>query len=246
MPWLALILVLLAFPAVAGPDAAAIVRAAIEHYRGKTSWMRLEMVIHRPDWERRLRLEAWTQGLDRSLVRVLAPRKDAGNATLLVGDAMWLYNPRVNRVIRIPASMMNQSWMGSDFSNNDIARSDDLIDQYDHRLLGEERVDGHRAWRIRSIPHEDAPVVWGFEDSLIRDDYVFLEHTYYDQAGSLVRRLTAREIEVLDGRPYAVRERMERLDKPGHWTEVHVLEARFDRPLPADLFTLANLRNPRP
>ncbi len=243
--WLWGLLVWASLVGAAVPDPERLLREALAHYRGERAWMRLEMVIHRPDWERRLRLELWTEGLDRSLVRVLAPKKDAGNATLLLGDRLWLYNPRIDRVVRVPASMMQRSWMGSDFSNDDIVRSADLLDRYRHRLLEVREQDGHRVYRIRSVPLEDAPVVWGFEDTLIRDDWVFLEHVYYDQAGRAVRRLVTLQIGPLDGRPYPLRERMERLDEPGRWTEVRVLEARFGLPLPADLFTLSRLRRGR-
>ena len=83
----------------------------------------MTMVIHRPDWERTMTMRAWTKGDDRSLVRVLEPRKDRGNGTLTDDNSMWSYSPKVNRVIKIPSSMMGQSWMGSDFSNKDVSRA---------------------------------------------------------------------------------------------------------------------------
>ncbi|RMD77974.1 MAG: outer membrane lipoprotein-sorting protein, partial [Gammaproteobacteria bacterium] len=223
------------------PDPAELVRRAMEHYRGRTAWLRLSMRIHRPRWERRLELELWSRGLHHSLVRVLAPARDRGNATLLVRGAMWVYNPRIRRVLRVPASLMQRAWMGSDFSNDDVARSARLVDQYRHRLLGVEERDGHRVYRIRSVPLEEAPVVWGFEDSLIRDDLLFLEHAYFDQEGRAVKRLRALRLGTLDGRPYVLAERMERLDRPGRWTEVAVRAGRFGLPLPPGLFTLEAL-----
>ena len=107
----------------ADDDATGIVRAAIDHWRGKSSYSEMTMTIHRPDWERSMSMRAWTVGDERSLVRVTAPRRDAGNGTLLDDDSMWTYSPRVNRVIKVPSSMMSQSWMGSDFSNKDISRA---------------------------------------------------------------------------------------------------------------------------
>jgi len=116
-------------------DAAAIVKAAIKHWRGTSSYSVMTMTIHRPDWERTMTMEGWTQGDKKSIIRVLEPKKDAGNGTLLNDNIMWTYSPKVNRVIKIPSSMMNQSWMGSDFSNKDIARSSDIVDQYHHKLI---------------------------------------------------------------------------------------------------------------
>ena len=123
-------------------DATRIVRDAVNHWRGLSSDSVMTMVIHRPDWERSMTMRAWTKGEDRALVRVLEPRKDRGNGTLTDDDNMWTFSPKVNRVIKVPSSMMGQSWMGSDFSNKDVARADDIIDQYDHTILGAEEVDG--------------------------------------------------------------------------------------------------------
>ena len=125
------LLLLPAFAAAERPDAADIVRAAVNHWRGVSSDSVMTMVIHRPDWERSMTMRAWTKGDEKSLVRVLEPAKDRGNGTLTDDNNMWSYSPKVNRVIKVPSSMMSQSWMGSDFSNKDVARADDIIDEYD-------------------------------------------------------------------------------------------------------------------
>ena len=124
------------------PDATDIVRRAVDHWRGLSSYSDMTMVIHRPDWERSMTMRAWTKGDDRSLVRVTEPAKDRGNATLTDDDNMWTFSPKVNRVIKIPSSMMGQAWMGSDFSNKDITRADDIVDQYAH--AARERHGGRR------------------------------------------------------------------------------------------------------
>ena len=136
-------LLLCVLPVVAGAqerDATQIVRDAIDHWRGLSSYTVMTMVIHRPDWERSMTMQAWTKGDERSLVRVMEPKKDRGNGTLTDEDSMWTYSPKINRVIKVPSSMMGQSWMGSDFSNKDVARADDIIDQYDHTLVSTNRL----------------------------------------------------------------------------------------------------------
>ena len=222
-----------------------IIRKAMDHWRGITSYGEMTMVIHRPDWERSMSMEAWTEGDKNSLVRVTAPVRDAGNGTLLLDNSMWTYSPKINRVIKVPSSMMNQSWMGSDLSNKDISKSTDIIDQYDHTLLQSLEHDGHQAWVIESIPHEEAAVVWGKEVWKIRDDYVMLEQQFWDQDGVLVKTFSTLEIQQMDGRTVASRMRMQEVDKPDEWTEMQVGSTKFDVELPANLFTLSNLRNPR-
>ena len=236
-------LLLLAMPAFASGDerdATQIVRDAIDHWRGLSSYTVMTMVIHRPDWERSMTMEAWTKGDDHSLVRVIEPKKDRGNGTLTDQNSMWTFSPKVNRVIKIPSSMMGQSWMGSDFSNKDVARVDDIIDQYDHSILATEVID-----RIESIPHEDAAVVWGSEMLTIREDHVVLEHAFYDQDGELVKTLRSLEIAEMGGRTIAKRQRMSKTDEPNEWTEIAVSEVEYELDLKDSLFTLSNLRNPR-
>ena len=222
-----------------------IVRAAVNHWRGLSSESVMTMVIHRPDWERSMTMRAWTKGDEQSLVRVIEPRKDRGNGTLTDDNNMWTYSPKVNRVIKVPSSMMGQSWMGSDFSNNDVTRADEIIDEYDHSILGTEEVDGITIYEIESIPHEDAAVVWGREVLRIRDDAVVLTHNFYDQDGELVKRLESFEIGEMGGRTVALRQRMGKIETPDEWTELQVQSVEFDVDLKDSLFTLSNLRNPR-
>jgi len=226
-------------------DAATIVKEAIDHWRGLSSETVMTMVIHRPDWERTMTMRGWTKGDDRSLVRVLEPRKDRGNGTLTDDNSMWSYSPKVNRVIKIPSSMMGQSWMGSDFSNKDVARADDIVDQYDHSILGSEEADGITIYEIEAIPHEDAAVVWGREVLSIRDDHVVTTHKFYDQDGELVKTLTSLEIGEMGGRVIAKRQRMSKVETPDEWTEIQVVSVDYEVELKDSLFTLSNLRNPR-
>jgi outer membrane lipoprotein-sorting protein len=217
----------------------------MDHWRGTSSYSEMSMTIHRPDWERTMSMRSWTEGEKTSLVRVTEPKKDAGNGTLLKDNNMWTFAPKVNRIIKVPSSMMSQSWMGSDFSNKDISKSTDIIDQYDHRLLETREQDGHMEYVIESVPHEEAAVVWGKEILTIRDDYVLLEQQFWDQDGILVKTMKALEVKELGGRTVASIIRMGKIDTPDEWTEMSVQDIEFDVSHPDSLFTLSNLRNPR-
>ena len=243
-----LMAVFLLFPALGlaeDLDGRDIVRAAIDHWRGISSYTEMTMVIHRPDWERSMTMRAWTKGDDYSLVRVTEPKKDRGNGSLTNDKSMWSYSPKVNRVIKVPSSMMGQSWMGSDFSNKDIARADDIVDEYAHTILDVEEIDGVRIYDIQSIPNEDAAVVWGKEVMRIREDYVVMRHAFFDQDGELVKSLETTEIVIMGGRTIAKRQRMNKADKPDEWTEVQINDVDYEVELKDSLFTLSNLRNPR-
>jgi outer membrane lipoprotein-sorting protein len=242
---LLILLALGASTALAQPEARDIIEKAMDHWRGLTSYNEMTMIIHRPDWERRMSMKSWSSGQKNSLVRVTAPPKDSGNGTLLKDNNMWTYTPKINRVIKVPSSMMGQSWMGSDLSNKDINKSTDIIDQYDHTLLETREQDDHQLWVVESIPHEDAAVVWGREVVIIRDDYVLMEQQFWDQDNILVKTFTTTEVKEMGGRPVASVMRMQEVEKDGQWTEIRVDDVEFDIDIPANLFTLSSLRNPR-
>jgi len=227
-------------------EARQLVLDAMQHWRGTTSRAQMTMIIHRPDWQRSMKVQSWSRGNDQSMVRVVEPKKDAGTSTLVDSDSMWIFMPRVNRIIKVPSSMMAQAWMGSDFSNKDISKSTDIIDQYEHSLVNIQMEAGHKIYRIESIPHDNAAVVWGKEILLIRDDFVLLEHQFWSQKGSLVKVMKTLDVQAMGGRQVARILRMENLENEGEWTQLTTEEIEFGIDLPAKFFTLSNLRNPRP
>ncbi|MEZ5557279.1 MAG: outer membrane lipoprotein-sorting protein [Pseudomonadales bacterium] len=224
-------------------DARALIAAAIDLTRGRTSFVRMTMVVHRPDWERTSTLVAWTRGREDALIRFTEPARDAGNATLKQGDRMWTFTPKLNRTIRLPFSLMSQSWAGSDFSYNDLSRTDKLLHYYDLGLTGTQQRDGHAIYTIDAVPHDDAPVVWGKEQLVLRDDYVLLSETFFDQSLTPLKRMETLEIGELGGRTFGTRMRMLKLDEQDHYTEISYAEAQFDLDLPDQLFTLFALKS---
>jgi outer membrane lipoprotein-sorting protein len=227
------------------PDARSIVKGALDYWRDTSSFLEIAMTVHRPDWERQSLMKSWTRGQKDALVRFVEPAKDAGSATLKKGDDMWIYSPRLSRVIKLPFSMMAQSWMGSDFSYNDLARSDELLLHFDNRVVGEEQHEGHTVYVVESIPLPNAPVIWGKQRLRVRDDHLLLEETFFDQDQKPVKTLTATAIGPLGGKTYVTGMRMEKVDEAGHWTDITYRQAKFGLALPDSLFTQANLRNPR-
>lgn len=231
--------------AASEPEAYGIVKRAWEHWRGLSSYSEMTMTIHRPDWERTMAMRIWTEGQSRSLVRVTSPKKDVGNGTLLIDKSMWTYSPKINRIIKIPSSMMNQSWMGSDFTNNDVSRSDNILDQYDHRLIDQYDMDGKQVSVIESIPHEDASVVWGREVLHVREDHIVMLQEFFDQDDRLVKSLRTLDVADMGGRTIASQQRMQKVETENEWTEIKVSKAKYDISLDSNLFTRSNLRNPR-
>ena len=227
------------------PDPDLLLRRVFDNYRAKSSTTTVSMTIHRPEWERRLTMKAFTRGDDDALVRFLEPAKDAGNATLKTAHETWVFNPRLNQVIKLPASMMTQAWMGSDFSYNDLSKSEDILTEYSHRVVANEMAGGHALITIDCTPKPGAPVVWGKVTLKLRDDDVVVEETYYDQDMKPARRMTADKIGILGDRAYPLVMTMHPLDAPGSFTRIETQAGEFNIALPDYLFTLSNLQNPR-
>ena len=226
-------------------DAAAVIEASFNHYRGLASESTVEMVIHRPSWQRTMRMDAWTRGTSESLIRITAPAKDEGNGTLKKGHEMWTYNPKVNRVIKLPPALMSQSWMGSDFSNNDLAKSDSILNDYTHTLEGTETHEGHAVYVIKSMPKLEAPVVWGMQVLKVRDDDVLLSEEFFDEDLASVKKMTAGQIQIMGGRMFPKIWKMQETGREDQYTLLRYHALSFLDDLPDRLFTLNALKTKR-
>ena len=219
-----------------------IIRKVEALLRGESAHSVMEMTIVNPRWERTLRMENWEKGRKKTLVRILAPKKEEGVGSLKIDYQMWNYLPRVERVIKIPPSMMMSSWMGSDFTNDDLVKESSIVEDYTHELTGTVDLEGEQAYRIEAKPRPQAPVVWGLLVFFVRvDDYVPLRQEYYSESGELVRYLDFREIKEMGGRRLPTLWEMVPLGKEGKKTLVRLIEIEFDLPLSEEIFSLRNL-----
>ncbi len=242
---LALLTVLCATQASEEIDVVALVTGSIDQTRGLSSYAEMSMLIKRPSWQRQSTLKAWTRGREDALIRFVAPTRDAGNALLKQGERMWTYTPKLNKSIRLPGGMMSQSWAGSDFSYNDMSRSDKWLRDYTLEHVDTEQNEGQAVYVIDAVPRENAAVVWGKEQLRIREDLVLLELTYFDQDMQPVRRMVSLSIGERGGRVMATRMRMQEVDKPDRYTELEYLDMDFDVDVPDRMFTLFSLQSGR-
>lgn len=225
--------------------AQALIEGALDLTRGVTSYTEMAMTIHRPDFERRLELVAWTRGREDALIRFTAPAKDAGVATLKTGEHMWTFTPQLKRAIKLPASMRSNSWAGSDFSYNDLSRTDQYLRHYEFCVANAETQDARTVYSIELVPHDDAPVVWGKEIMVMRDDYVMLRQTFFDQSMEPLKEMRTVEIGELGGRTIPLAMRMADIGEDDRWTEVRYLNADFDARVDDSMFTAFALRGER-
>ena len=227
----------------ADPEAQLLVQKAFDYWRGMSSYSQFSMTIHRPDFERTMVLKGWTKGRSDALFFVLQPPKDAGNGSLKKDNDMWSYNPKINRAIKLPPSMMSQSWMGSDFSNDDLAKTDSILDDYDHRISGREVVDGRQVFTVESTAKESAPVVWGKQVLRIRDDFILLSEQFFDEDMKLVKEMTAEDLVLFSERIFPKIWIMRRVDEKDRFTRLEYQHLEFDVEIEDRVFTLASLKS---
>jgi outer membrane lipoprotein-sorting protein len=219
-----------------------VVREIDEMYRSKSSYSEIEMEIVTPHWQRTLAMEAWTIGMEKTFIRITSPKKEKGLSTLRVGNEMWNYLPKTNKVMKIPPSMMMSSWMGSDFTNDDIVKEFSLFEDYSYEQIFPADDDSGLVY-VKSIPREDLPVVWGYIIIVAqRDDYVPVRQEYYDEDGELMRILNYRDIKIFDGRKIPATMELIPQNKEGHKTVIRYIELKFDIAIDDDIFSLRHLR----
>lgn len=227
------------------PNADELVRRSDDAVRGKTEVGNVIMTVSTPDWQRTLELRYWAVNPDETFIRVIGPAKEAGTGTLRLGSNMWNYLPSVERTIKIPPSLMLESWMGSDFTNDDLVRESSLVKDYEHRMDGETKEGGDACYRIIATAKPEAPVVWTRIVLYVRkSDSIPRREEYYDSKGKVQKVLTFDDIRETGGKLYPMRWKMVSVNKTGHETLLQFIKLTLDRPIPNSVFTQENLRQP--
>ncbi len=223
-----------------------IIRLADEKFRGESSKSEITMIIKRPGWSREISMKNWTLGNDYSMIYITAPAKEKGQVFLKRKNEMWNWVPTIERMIKIPPSMMMQSWMGSDFTNDDLVRESSLVEDYTHELLSEETIHGYNCYKIELTPRIDAPVVWGKIIMWVsKKEYHWLKAEYYDEDDYLVNTEVLSDIKQMDDREMPTRLEMIPSDKEGHKTILIFDQISFDIDIDESFFSQQNMKRIR-
>ena len=214
--------------------------------QGNSNSSVMKMTIVRPEWKREVTMKGWALGRQYSLILVTAPARDKGQAFLKRTKEMWNWQPSIDRVIKLPPSMMLQSWMGSDFTNDDLVKESSIVNDYSHELIGDSTILGLPVYRIVLVPKPDAPVVWGKIVTFIdKKDYNQLLARYYDEEEELVNTLVLSEIREMGGRRLPTKLEMIPTDKPNHKTVIEYMDLQFDIGLEESFFSMQNMKRVR-
>jgi outer membrane lipoprotein-sorting protein len=228
-------------------SASEIVRKADEKFNGEKSGISMmEMTVVRPTWERTVEFKSWSLGRENSLTLITAPAKDQGQTFLKRGQEMWTWNPSINRLIKLPPSMMSQGWMGSDYTNDDILKESSVVNDYTHEIEGEEMIGDRLCYRIRMVAKPEASVVWGHQIRWIdKKDLLVLKTELYDEDGYLVRTELGSEIKMMDGRMIPALLELLPAGEKGNKTIVRIKDIRFNVPIEESFFSQQNMKRVR-
>lgn len=238
---------LLAAKQLHAQTATELVKRADDKMRGeKSSYSVMSMKIVRPTWDRTITFKSWGKGTELSLVYIMSPAKDKGQSFLKIRNEMWSWNPAINRIIKLPTSMLSQGWMGSDFTNDDLLNQRSVVADYTHEFAGEEEVSGELCHRITLTPKPDAPVVWGKIVMWIAKKHdIILKTEYYDEDQYLVKTEVGRNLRQMDGRYMPTVFELIPADGQGNMTIVTMEEIRFNIPLEDTFFSQQNMQRVR-
>jgi len=212
-------------------------------YRADSSEFEMEMEIVTPNWKRTMKMNAWSEGMNKTFITILSPRKDKGISTLKVDQDMWNFFPKVNKVMKVPPSMMMGSWMGSDFTNDDLVKETTFRDDHTAELVKSNEKD---VITIKLVPKESAASVWGKIIAKVRkSDYLPLTQEYYDEKGRKIRIIKFSGYKEMGGRLIPAVMEIIPLNKKGHYTKITYIKGEFDIKLKKDTFSLRNLQKMR-
>ena len=220
-----------------------IVKKADDNMRGKTSKADITIKIIRPTWSREMNMKAWSKGDDYSMILVTSPAKEKGTVFLKRVKEVWNWIPSIERTIKLPPSMMSQSWMGTDFTNDDLVKEASSVSDYDHQLLVKETISNRDCYKIKMIPKPSAAIVW--EKVIVwidTEDFLQLKAEFYDEDGELVNIMNSGEIKEIGGKKITSKIEMFPLDKEGNSTVILYNNIIFDKPINDNFFTTRNMK----
>lgn len=219
-----------------------IVKKAQDVLYAKSSYVEMTMTIVKPNWQRKIGMKIWALEPDYAMIYITEPARDKGTVTLKRKNEIWNYLPSVQKIIKIPPSMMNQSWMGSDFTNDDLVRSSSYVDDYNHKLLREEKLSGYDCYKIESIPKPNSGIVWSKVISYItKSSYIQLKSEFYDEDGKLIKIFIGSEVKNLGGKTIPTKWEMIPLDKQGNKTIMEYQKIEWNIKIDEKFFSQQNM-----
>ena len=212
--------------------------------KGKSVRSENSITIVRPTYTREMTMITWSKGRDYSLTLMTSPKRDAGGTFLNREKEVWSYTPSIERIIKLPPSMMSQNWMGTDFTNDDLVQQSSVVTDYNHKIMGNEAMEGYDCYKIEMIPKENAAIVWGKVIMWVdKTEFMQLKVEFYDEDGYLVNTMLGKSPMTFDGKLLPSVMEMVPADKPGNKTIMTTISMKFDIEVEESFFTTRNMKS---
>jgi len=233
-----LIITLLLGATAFGQTADEIIQKAEDHMRGTSSYAEMTVTTIRPKWQREMKIKSWTKGDDYSVTMVLSPAKDKGTVFLKRDKEIWNYVPSIERTIKMPPSMLTQSWMGTDMTNDDLVKESSLKKDYTKKILGTETVEGLECYKILLTPKANVNSIWGkIYIWISKKNYLQLKTRFYDEDNKLVNTILGKDVKTLGGKVIPTTMEVIPANKKGQKTRMKYTKAEFNITVNDEMFT---------
>ncbi|ELR71928.1 Outer membrane lipoprotein-sorting protein [Fulvivirga imtechensis AK7] len=220
-----------------------VVQRANDNMRGETSQSELIIRTVRPTWQREMTVKTWMKGEKYAIVLIKSPAKEKGVVFLKREKEVWNWVPALERSIKLPPSMMTQSWMGTDFTNDDLVKESSIVEDYIHSFAGDTTINGRECYTINMVPKPEAAIVWGkLTLNIDKKDFLELHTKFYDEDGELINIMNAYEIKTMGGRLIPTHIEMIPADKPNQKTVLIYSSVTYNEPIPDTFFTLQQMK----
>ena len=236
-------IVLIIFCSAQAQEASEIIKLSEDHLRGESSTAEISIEIERRLWSRTIHIKVWSLGSDYSLILMQAPIRDKGTVYLKRKKEIWNWQPKIKKIIKLPPSMMMQSWMGSDFTNDDLVKESSVLFDYTNKIIGDTLLLGLPCCIIELLPKPDAPVVWGKIKLFIDlENYLQLATEFYDEDGYLINKMKVSEIKTFGNRVLPSLLTMTSVEEKGQRTILRYKSIDFNTGIMEDFFTKENMK----
>jgi len=224
-------------------DARDIVKRADQKMRGSTMQAEILIKTIRPTWSREMQCKIWEKGNEHALILIQSPVRDKGISFLKRKKEVWNWLPTLERTIKLPPSMMSQSWMGTDFTNDDLVKESSIVDDYDHKIIGDTLILERDCFIIQMIPKPESAVVWSKVIVCIdKKDFLELHSRFYDEEGDLINTMNSFDIKMMHDRIIPTRFEMIPADKKGQKTVMIYKNIQYDKPIADNFFSIVQMK----
>jgi outer membrane lipoprotein-sorting protein len=223
-----------------------IIKKSDKLLRGDSLYSEFKMTIIKPTYKREISIKSWALSDKYSFIYILSPIKDRGNVTLKRDKEIWNYISSIDKNIKLPPSMMMQDWMGSDFTNDDLVKESSIVEDYNYKFLGYEKIDNYTTYKIELIPKNDTVVIWGKVIVYIETNHLFhLKAEYYDEDFEIVRLMNFKNVKKFKDRLIPSYMEVIPADKENQKTVIEYEIMNFNIDINENFFSFSNMKRVR-